>query len=155
MNNIVISRMLSDFLYSVRLAVSKFKLFYIFSDDIVYNQSMVGSNTMDKRRPDLRDELGYIAPPNRKLPPVPGSNYNTCDRIKRGTAISKRLKRSKIANPMCPQSWLAHAINARHVFLVRKIMLTFITVLSVLYLFMFYHEYNKIYFYCYRYLDML
>lgn len=45
--------------------------------------------TMDKRRPDLRDELGYIAPPNRKLPPVPGSNYNTCDRIKRGTVISK------------------------------------------------------------------
>ncbi|XP_046664820.1 Down syndrome cell adhesion molecule-like protein Dscam2 isoform X1 [Homalodisca vitripennis] len=52
--------------------------------DIVYNQSMVGGNTIDKRRPDLRDELGYIAPPNRKLPPVPGSNYNTCDRIKRG-----------------------------------------------------------------------
>lgn len=51
---------------------------------------MVGGNTIDKRRPDLRDELGYIAPPNRKLPPVPGSNYNTCDRIKRGTAISKR-----------------------------------------------------------------
>lgn len=46
--------------------------------------------TMDKRRPDLRDELGYIAPPNRKLPPVPGSNYNTCDRIKRGTVISKQ-----------------------------------------------------------------
>lgn len=45
--------------------------------------------TLDKRRPDLRDELGYIAPPNRKLPPVPGSNYNTCDRIKRGTVISK------------------------------------------------------------------
>lgn len=63
---------------------------------------MVGSNTMDKRRPDLRDELGYIAPPNRKLPPVPGSNYNTCDRIKRGTAISKRLKSSKIANPCVP-----------------------------------------------------
>ncbi|XP_075224355.1 Down syndrome cell adhesion molecule 1 isoform X5 [Lycorma delicatula] len=58
-------------------------------DDIVYNQSMVGGNTMDKRRPDLRDELGYIAPPNRKLPPVPGSNYNTCDRIKRGTAIKR------------------------------------------------------------------
>ncbi|XP_039283579.1 Down syndrome cell adhesion molecule-like protein Dscam2 isoform X44 [Nilaparvata lugens] len=58
-------------------------------DDIVYNQSMVGSNTIDKRRPDLRDELGYIAPPNRKLPPVPGSNYNTCDRIKRGTAIKR------------------------------------------------------------------
>lgn len=47
---------------------------------------------MDKRRPDLRDELGYIAPPNRKLPPVPGSNYNTCDRIKRGTVISKHNK---------------------------------------------------------------
>lgn len=48
-----------------------------------------GATTIDKRRPDLRDELGYIAPPNRKLPPVPGSNYNTCDRIKRGTVISK------------------------------------------------------------------
>lgn len=48
---------------------------------------------MDKRRPDLRDELGYIAPPNRKLPPVPGSNYNTCDRIKRGTALSKKLSK--------------------------------------------------------------
>lgn len=47
--------------------------------------------TLDKRRPDLRDELGYIAPPNRKLPPVPGSNYNTCDRIKRGTVISEYL----------------------------------------------------------------
>lgn len=51
---------------------------------------------MDKRRPDLRDELGYIAPPNRKLPPVPGSNYNTCDRIKRGTVISKHTKIKKI-----------------------------------------------------------
>jgi hypothetical protein len=51
---------------------------------------MVGGNTIDKRRPDLHDELGYIAPPNRKLPPVPGSNYNTCERIKRGTGISKR-----------------------------------------------------------------
>lgn len=50
-----------------------------------------GATTIDKRRPDLRDELGYIAPPNRKLPPVPGSNYNTCDRIKRGTVISKFL----------------------------------------------------------------
>lgn len=47
--------------------------------------------TLDKRRQDLRDELGYIAPPNRKLPPVPGSNYNTCDRIKRGTVISKQI----------------------------------------------------------------
>ncbi|KAI4460599.1 basigin related [Holotrichia oblita] len=53
--------------------------------DVVYNQSVNATSTLDKRRPDLRDELGYIAPPNRKLPPVPGSNYNTCDRIKRGT----------------------------------------------------------------------
>ncbi|XP_052122025.1 cell adhesion molecule Dscam2 isoform X10 [Frankliniella occidentalis] len=54
-------------------------------DDMVYNQSMPGNTaTMGKQRPDLHDELGYIAPPNRKLPPVPGSNYNTCDRIKRG-----------------------------------------------------------------------
>lgn len=60
-------------------------------DDVVYNQSCNAASTLDKRRPDLRDELGYIAPPNRKLPPVPGSNYNTCDRIKRGTI-------SKIAN---------------------------------------------------------
>ncbi|VEN35147.1 unnamed protein product, partial [Callosobruchus maculatus] len=51
----------------------------------LYNQSCNPASTLDKRRPDLRDELGYIAPPNRKLPPVPGSNYNTCDRIKRGT----------------------------------------------------------------------
>nr|CAD7403650.1 unnamed protein product [Timema poppensis] len=59
-------------------------------DDVVYNQSAGGNSTMDKRRPDLRDELGYIAPPNRKLPPVPGSNYNTCDRIKRGHSGSFR-----------------------------------------------------------------
>ncbi|CAG2060251.1 unnamed protein product [Timema podura] len=59
-------------------------------DDVVYNQSAGGNSTMDKRRPDLRDELGYIAPPNRKLPPVPGSNYNTCDRIKRGHTGSFR-----------------------------------------------------------------
>ncbi|XP_034142440.1 Down syndrome cell adhesion molecule-like protein Dscam2 isoform X43 [Drosophila guanche] len=58
-------------------------------DDVVYNQTMGPGATLDKRRPDLRDELGYIAPPNRKLPPVPGSNYNTCDRIKRGTVISR------------------------------------------------------------------
>ncbi|XP_070160073.1 Down syndrome cell adhesion molecule 1 isoform X3 [Polyergus mexicanus] len=56
--------------------------------DVVYQQTGVGGATLDKRRSDLRDELGYIAPPNRKLPPVPGSNYNTCDRIKRGTVIS-------------------------------------------------------------------
>ncbi|PNF13800.1 hypothetical protein B7P43_G12441, partial [Cryptotermes secundus] len=59
-------------------------------DDVAYNQSAGGNSTMDKRRPDLRDELGYIAPPNRKLPPVPGSNYNTCDRIKRGHSGSFR-----------------------------------------------------------------
>ncbi|XP_050520781.1 cell adhesion molecule Dscam2 isoform X31 [Daktulosphaira vitifoliae] len=54
-------------------------------DMTVYNQSMLmGGNTLDKRHADFNDELGYIAPPNRKLPPVPGSNYNTCDRIKRG-----------------------------------------------------------------------
>ncbi|XP_055318376.1 cell adhesion molecule Dscam2 isoform X1 [Sitodiplosis mosellana] len=60
--------------------------------DVVYNQSMGPGATLDKRRPDLRDELGYIAPPNRKLPPVPGSNYNTCDRIKRGTVISRSMR---------------------------------------------------------------
>ncbi|XP_024939095.1 Down syndrome cell adhesion molecule-like protein Dscam2 isoform X29 [Cephus cinctus] len=58
--------------------------------DVVYQQSGVVGATLDKRRPDLRDELGYIAPPNRKLPPVPGSNYNTCDRIKRGGTGSLR-----------------------------------------------------------------
>ncbi|XP_070066221.1 cell adhesion molecule Dscam1 isoform X22 [Drosophila virilis] len=63
-------------------------------DDVVYNQTMGPGATLDKRRPDLRDELGYIAPPNRKLPPVPGSNYNTCDRIKRGTVISRGGLRS-------------------------------------------------------------
>ncbi|XP_055385728.1 cell adhesion molecule Dscam2 isoform X15 [Condylostylus longicornis] len=60
--------------------------------DVVYNQTMGPGATLDKRRPDLRDELGYIAPPNRKLPPVPGSNYNTCDRIKRGTVISRGMR---------------------------------------------------------------
>lgn len=57
----------------------------LLDDMTVYNQSMImGGNTLDKRHTDFNDELGYIAPPNRKLPPVPGSNYNTCDRIKRG-----------------------------------------------------------------------
>ncbi|XP_055694224.1 cell adhesion molecule Dscam2 isoform X11 [Lutzomyia longipalpis] len=60
--------------------------------DVVYNQTMGPGATLDKRRPDLRDELGYIAPPNRKLPPVPGSNYNTCDRIKRGTVITRSMR---------------------------------------------------------------
>ena len=38
---------------------------------------------------EFRDELGYIAPPNRKLPPVPGanSNYNTCEKLIRGTFL--------------------------------------------------------------------
>ncbi|XP_063822595.1 cell adhesion molecule Dscam1 isoform X1 [Ostrinia nubilalis] len=59
-------------------------------DDGVYNASQAamggGGGTLDKRG-GLRDELGYIAPPNRKLPPVPGSNYNTCDRVKRQAVI--------------------------------------------------------------------
>lgn len=60
----------------------------LLDDMTVYNQSMImGGNTLDKRHTDFNDELGYIAPPNRKLPPVPGSNYNTCDRIKRGTLL--------------------------------------------------------------------
>ncbi|XP_049867725.1 Down syndrome cell adhesion molecule-like protein Dscam2 isoform X8 [Pectinophora gossypiella] len=58
--------------------------------DAVYNASQAalggGNGTLDKRG-GLRDELGYIAPPNRKLPPVPGSNYNTCDRVKRQAVI--------------------------------------------------------------------
>ena len=39
----------------------------------------------------MHEELGYIPPPNRKLPPVPGTNYNTCDRIKRGKKSSLSL----------------------------------------------------------------
>lgn len=70
-------------------------------DDMVYNQSMVGGNTIDKRCPDLHDELGYIPPPNRKLPPVPGSNYNTCERIKRGTGISKEARSTKNEKLTC------------------------------------------------------
>lgn len=58
---------------------------------MVYNQALGGPGgaaTLDKRR-DLRDELGYIAPPNRKLPPVPGTSYNTLQHgMKRGTVIS-------------------------------------------------------------------
>ncbi|CAK1600970.1 unnamed protein product [Parnassius mnemosyne] len=58
--------------------------------DGVYNASQAalggGAGSLDKRG-GLRDELGYIAPPNRKLPPVPGSNYNTCDRLKRQAVI--------------------------------------------------------------------
>lgn len=91
-------------------------------DDVVYNQSCNAASTLDKRRPDLRDELGYIAPPNRKLPPVPGSNYNTCDRIKRGT-ISKIayrffdshavlfLKHYLSAVVMCRVRWLTRKLS--------------------------------------------
>lgn len=65
---------------------------YVSPDDAVYNASQAGvggvGGTLDKRG-GLRDELGYIAPPNRKLPPVPGTNYNTCDRVKRQAVISK------------------------------------------------------------------
>jgi len=67
------------------------------TDDVVYNQALGGPGgaaTLDKRQRDIRDELGYIAPPNRKLPPVPGTSYNTCDRMKRGTVISKESKLS-------------------------------------------------------------
>lgn len=42
-----------------------FNLQSLLLDDVVYNQALGGA-TMDKRR-DLRDELGYIAPPNRKV----------------------------------------------------------------------------------------
>lgn len=69
------------------MIISNISIIFIFIQDdmTVYNQSMImGGNTLDKRHADFNDELGYIAPPNRKLPPVPGSNYNTCDRIKRG-----------------------------------------------------------------------
>ena len=81
----------TQFLYGELIRHAATRPFDLFSflDDVVYQQTGVGGATLDKRRPDLRDELGYIAPPNRKLPPVPGSNYNTCDRIKRGTVISK------------------------------------------------------------------
>lgn len=54
-----------------------------------YNASMPPPSTMDKRHPGFREELGYIPPPNRKLPPVPNSQYNTCDRIKRGRSSRK------------------------------------------------------------------
>lgn len=80
MKSIILRR---TYVYFTRLRV------HCIIDDVVYQQTGVGGATLDKRRSDLRDELGYIAPPNRKLPPVPGSNYNTCDRIKRGTVISK------------------------------------------------------------------
>jgi len=54
----------------------------IATDGVIFNQVQSGGMTL--KRGDMRDELNYIPPPNRKLPPVPGSQYNTCDRIKRG-----------------------------------------------------------------------
>ena len=50
-------------------------------DEGLYAQPDIRGMTLKR---EFRDELGYIAPPNRKLPPVPGSNYSTCDRLKRG-----------------------------------------------------------------------
>ncbi|XP_071050253.1 cell adhesion molecule Dscam1 isoform X5 [Onthophagus taurus] len=79
--------------------------------DVVYNQSVNATSTLDKRRPDLRDELGYIAPPNRKLPPVPGSNYNTCDRIKRGTISVGNHYRSH--STWDPRRHLYEELNSR------------------------------------------
>jgi hypothetical protein len=59
----------------------------IIDEEPQYNGSMP-PNTLDKRQSQYRDELGYIAPPNRKLPPVPGNNFNTCDRMKRGVSTN-------------------------------------------------------------------
>lgn len=55
-----------------------------FADEGLYAQPDMRGMTLKR---EYRDELGYIAPPNRKLPPVPGSNYSTCDRIKKGGYI--------------------------------------------------------------------
>ena len=55
---------------------------FIGTDGVILNQAQGMGSTM--KRGDMHEELGYIPPPNRKLPPVPGSQYNTCDRIKRG-----------------------------------------------------------------------
>merc|ERR1712106_215856 len=57
-----------------------------------YAQFYGAMNTMNGRMVTMRkdglpyEEMGYVPPPNRKLPPVPGtnSNYNTIDRIKKG-----------------------------------------------------------------------
>merc|ERR1712106_1162990 len=56
-----------------------------------YAQFYGAMNTMNGRMVTMRkdglpyEEMGYVPPPNRKLPPVPGtnSNYNTIDRIKK------------------------------------------------------------------------
>lgn len=62
---------------------------YTPTDEGEYLGGRAVSGSLEKRGACVRDELGYIAPPNRKLPPVPGSNYNTCDRMKRQAVISK------------------------------------------------------------------
>lgn len=67
--------------YSVHLL---FHFHFVWPDDVIYNQASASNATMKRNGGDMRDELGYIPPPNRKLPPVPGTQYNTCDRIKRG-----------------------------------------------------------------------
>ena len=54
-----------------------------------------GMVTMRKDGTVPYDEMGYVPPPNRKLPPVPGtnnSNYNTIDRIKKGKTFEKFKK---------------------------------------------------------------
>lgn len=87
---------------------------YLNADDAVYNASQAalggGGGTLDKRG-GLRDELGYIAPPNRKLPPVPGSNYNTCDRVKRQAVISEYSRTVSLILFLCLQVFLEFFIN--------------------------------------------
>lgn len=73
----------------------KYSLFsyFLFPDEGLYAQPDMRGMTLKR---EFRDELGYIAPPNRKLPPVPGSNYNTCDRLKRGKYIQSFLSLCRI-----------------------------------------------------------
>ncbi|KAI8422223.1 hypothetical protein MSG28_006118 [Choristoneura fumiferana] len=89
----------------------------VYDYDAVYNASQAamggGGGTLDKRG-GLRDELGYIAPPNRKLPPVPGSNYNTCDRVKRQAVITpsqQPLRPQELAGR--PKRHLLHRARVR------------------------------------------
>ncbi|CAG0885271.1 unnamed protein product [Cyprideis torosa] len=50
---------------------------------------------LDKRHSHFPDELGYIAPPNRKLPPVPGGNFGNFNTI-------NNLKRAPVDDDICP-----------------------------------------------------
>jgi hypothetical protein len=83
-------------------AKDKYSISWILADEGLYAQPDIRGMTLKR---EFRDELGYIAPPNRKLPPVPGSNYNTCDRLKRGKStrifiamlLSQRVLRSNIS----------------------------------------------------------